>query len=142
MPLVCIERPNRTYTRHWTPRALTRIVRDVCERYGQREVEQAVKAGLCEGELECEKVALAVLEWAIWFLAIMEALEILLGIAESRWLSLLKLILKRIPGVNVLVLGLELLRGLIPRAPGSAADLAGLVEKLREITAVERLPSP
>lgn len=55
MPIVCINRPNRTRPRTWTLRDFTRITRFVCKKYGPEDTEAAFNSAFC-GDLECEKI--------------------------------------------------------------------------------------
>lgn len=88
MPIVCVNRPNRTKKRTWGPPGLTRIVAHVCDSHGPEATEAAFKEGFC-GETQCEKIVNEVLSaiagaGVAW--AVLGALQNLL---EIRWLAFL-----------------------------------------------------
>ena len=47
MPIVCINRPNRSSPRRWTPAGLTRVYQKVCELEGPEAAAQAVRRAPC-----------------------------------------------------------------------------------------------
>lgn len=91
MPIVCVNRPNRTRKRTWGPPGLTRIVAKVCESHGGDAVEEAVSEGLdlgCEDyESRCLRMAAVVLGTIVGTAAIMRLMDLMGSFVEIRFVS-------------------------------------------------------
>jgi|SRR3989304_202355 len=132
MPKVCIERPNRSQKRIWTPPALTRIVRDVCEYWGIEQTEAAVFNGYCDVS-SCEETAVAVkdiLEVVLDVLELLVLLEIALGGVVGR---VIKFLLRRFPVLNVI---LRLLERVIARYGSPSAGKEVVQDALEKVNAL------
>jgi hypothetical protein len=125
MPIVCINRPNRSRKREWTPVGLTRIVKLICDKHGQEVTEEACEEGYC-GDTKCVKIATEVVSTivGVYFgLMLAQTIELLMEI------PVLKQMIKATPFGKAIAGALASLRGTIP-------DLGLKAEQMKQLELV------
>lgn len=126
MTIVCHYR--REKPRPWTPKALTRIVRKVCEDYGPQRTEQAFKEGFCSPETECTRIVNKVLATIAGTAVAFEVLALLEEFAQIR---IIGFFLKRTALGKALNTLLAALRLSLPNFTAHARELEYLETQLR-----------
>lgn len=133
MPIVCVNRPNRSKKRTWQPAGLTRITKEVCKNFGQKRTEQAVKAGFC-GKTECERIAEEVLSAVAGAALGYQALVVLEGILEIRIISW---VLRRTAAGRAFTALMQGLRLSIPNLAAKESALSGIEVALKTFIRTE-----
>lgn len=127
MPLKCYNKPNRSKPRHWNPAALTRIVKEVCKRYGQKQTEAAVAEGWC-GETQCEKIVNRVLSAIAGVAVGMAVLGVLESVVEIRVIAFF---LRRTAWGKALASAMAVAKSFIPNYATKQADIEILESQLQ-----------
>jgi len=136
MPLVCINRPNRSKPRLWGPPGLTRVFEKVCELHGKEKAWAAVQRAKCGQPTDMEKLLKDLEETVHGLLEVYAALKALIRAAKKVFASIYwRYWFRYFPGGSALEEGVALLEELLETS-FSAEELATALAVIAEILAI------
>jgi len=136
MPLVCINRPNRSKPRTWGPPGLTRVFEKVCETHGKDEAWAAVQRARCGQPTDLEQLLKDLEDIINGLLESYAALKALISAAEKVFASVYwRFFFRYFPGASALEEGVAFLAELLETS-FSAEELAAALEVIAEILAL------
>lgn len=129
MVMVCVNRPNRTRKRTWTPPALTRIVKEICENYGQEVTEEACAAGYCDWS-QCQKVANAIISMLLGYLSYLAVTGTLLSVLEN---PVVAWFLRKVPGFAAVMTLLRVENITADAVAVTSREVELMIEQLKDL---------
>jgi len=136
MPLVCINRPNRSKPRLWGPPGLTRVFEKVCELHGPEQAWAAVQRAKCGQPTDLQKILQDVEDVISGILQGYGALQAILLASRKLFASAIwKYFLRFVPGAAVLEEDMAVLAQFIEEGI-SAEELAVALTEIGTIIAL------